>query len=220
MTQRKCPKQRKSDLYRCTATGLRLAESYLEIEKAKRQDIEQEVLNLLSQGKYSDAVLAVAKYEATQVFPRGLGIVWKNYAKSSEFESLKTIFNSTPAILKPIEDHRLKQLRLAAGMMELWGTNTAGHWLPDGFDTGIHLDGDAACRTFIFYTIHMKNMKDYKALGAKMVEISGINDNTTCSECQKISGKKYLLENMPELPLAKCTSEMGCRCTSVVREWR
>jgi hypothetical protein len=35
------------DLYRCTTEGARLAENYLEAEKAKRAATEQEVLNLL-----------------------------------------------------------------------------------------------------------------------------------------------------------------------------
>lgn len=134
------------DLYRCTAAGVQLAENYLAAEKRKRESAEREIFDLLVREEYSKAVRVVAEYEASQVFPRGLGTDWKSYDGTSDVESLKTIFNSTPAILQRIEENRLKQLRLAASMMQLWGTNTARHWLPDGFDTGIHLDGDAGCR--------------------------------------------------------------------------
>jgi len=208
------------DLYRCTAAGMQLAESYLQREKAKREAAEQEVLNLLAREEYSKAVRVVTQYEAAQVFPRGLGIDWKSYDETSDVESLKTIFNSTPAILKRIEENRLRQLRLAAGMMHLWGTNTARHWLPDGFDTCVHLDGDAACRMFVFYASHLRDMKGYKEAGASTVEVLGVDDGNTCSECKKISGKKYRLENVPELPYANCTCEIGCRCTTVVGEFR
>lgn len=208
------------DLYRCTAAGLQLAENCLEAEKTKRESAEREVLDLLAREEYSKAVSVVARYEASQVFPRGLGIDWKSYDGTPDVEALKTIFDSTPAILQRIEEIRLKQLRFAAGMMQLWGTNTARHWLPDGFDTGILLDGDAACRMFVFYASHLRNMKGYREAGAWTVEVLGVDDGSTCSECRKISGKKYRLENVPELPYAKCTCEIGCRCTTVVGEFR
>jgi hypothetical protein len=199
-------------LYRCTITGMQLAESYIEGEKVKREATEQEILNLLAQEEFSKAVHVLVQYEAVQVFPRGLGLDWKSYDETSDVEFLKMIFNSTPVILKPIEENRLRQLHLASGMMRLWGTNTARRWLPDGFDTGIHLDGDTACRMFVFYALHLRNMKKYKEAGIRTVKVSGPYENS-CSECQKIKGKIYLFDDVPEIPYAKCTCESGCRCT-------
>jgi hypothetical protein len=210
------------DLYRCTTAGKQLAEHYLEGERIKREAAEQKTLSLLAGEEFLKAVRVVAQYEATQVFARGLGIDWKNYDETSEFfqsivESLKVIFNTTPAILKGIEENRLRQLRPTAGMMLLWGTRTARHWLPlpEGFETGIHLDGDTACRMLVFHAHYLRHIKEYKELGCRTaeVEISGAGDEATCSECRKINGKKYRIENVPELPYAKCTSECGCRCT-------
>ena len=54
-----------------------------------------------------------------------LRIDWKSYDGTPDVEALKTIIDSTPTILQRIEEIRLKQLRFAAGMMQLWGTNTA-----------------------------------------------------------------------------------------------
>ena len=208
------------DLYRCTASGLKLVENYLEAEKTNREVAEREVLRQLARKDYSKAVLVVAQYEASQVFPRGLDIDWKSYDGTSDVEALKAIFNSTPAILQRIEENRLKQLRLAACLMQLWGTNTARDWLPDGFDTGIALNGDTACRMFVFYASHLRNMKGYKEAGVLTVEVLGAGDGDTCSECRKINGKIYQLKNVPDLPYAKCTCEIGCRCTTVVGEFR
>ena len=107
-----------------------------------------------------------------------------------------------------------------SAMMQLWGTNMAWHWLPDGFETGIQLDSDAASRMSVFHATHLRNMAGYKEARVKTVEVSSVDDGVTCSECRKISGKKYKLENVPELPYAKCTCEIGCRCTTIAGEFR
>ena len=105
----------------------------------------------------------VTQYEASQVFPRGLGIDWKNYDVESGVESLKLIFERTPDILNGMEEEQLIELRRAAAMMELWGTNTAKHWLPDDFQTGIHLEGDVASRMLVFHASHIRNMQNYRS---------------------------------------------------------
>jgi hypothetical protein len=207
-------------MYLCTTEGIQLAEHYLEGEKAKRDAAERNVLDLLATKEFSKAVRIVAQYEASQVFPRGLGIDWKNYDVESGVESLRIIFEKVPGILKDIEENRLNKLRIAAAMMQVWGTNTAGRWLPDGFETGIRLDSDAACRMFVFHATHLRNMEGYKEARVKTVEVSSVGDGNTCAECQKISGKKFKLESVPELPYAKCTCDIGCRCTTIVDEFR
>jgi len=202
------------DIYQCTTEGTHIAEQYLQIEKTKLETAEREVLDFLMKKELSKAVRIVAQYEASQVFPRGLGIDWKNYNVESGAESLKAIFERTPEILKGIEENRLGKLRLVAAMMELWGTNNARRWLPGDFETGIHLGSDAACRMFIFHAAHLRNMQGYKKAGVKTVDILG-NVENTCSECLKINGKTYGLESVPELPYAKCTCELGCRCIAL-----
>src|SRR5262245_41868035 len=127
-------------LYRCTPEGIQLAEHYLESEKAKRTGAERDVYDLLTRREFSKAVRIVVQYNASRVFPPGVGIDWTNYDAESDIESLEAIFTRTPGILKGIEERRLYQLRLVAAMMQLWGSNAARRWLPDGFETGIHLD--------------------------------------------------------------------------------
>lgn len=199
-------------MYRCTTEGLQIAERYLDRENAKRDATQREVLDLLAGKLFSNAVRIFVQYEASQVFPRGLGIDWKNYDVESEVELLKAIFERTPGILKHIEENRLSELRLAAAMMQLWGTNTARRWLADDFETGIRLDSDAACRMLIFHAVYLRKMANYEEVGFKTIEINSVNDGSTCAQCRKINGKKYKIGTVPELPYVKCTSDMGCRC--------
>ena len=111
-------------------------------------------------------------------------------------------------------------MRIAAAMMELWGTNTAIRWVPNDFETGIPLDSDAASRMFVFHANHRRNIEGYKEAGVKTVEVSSIRDSNTCAACKKISGKKFTLNNVPELPYAKCTCDIGCRCMTVVDKFQ
>jgi hypothetical protein len=197
-------------LYRCTGAGVQLAESYLEGERMHREAVERLVLGLLTRGEHLEAVRAVARYEAAQVFARGVGIDWGNYDEGRDVELLGAIFNATPAILRGINDGRLRQLRPTAGMMQLWGTQSARRWLPDGFETGIRLDGDAACRMLGFHATYLRDIRECSEAGFKTVKVLGSADS--CFECQRIGGKEFLLENAPELPYPTCACEMGCDC--------
>jgi len=209
-------------MYKCTTEGIQIAENYLERENAKRDAAEQEIIGLLVKKDFSNAVRILAQYEASQVFPRGLDIDWKNYDVESGVELLKIIFERTPGILKGIEENRLSKLRIAAAMMQLWGTNTTRHWLPDDFETGIQLDCDTASRMFVFHAHHLSNMKSFEDAGIRNVEVSGTSDDMQCPECKKIDGKLFKLEDAPELPYAKCTCGMGCRCLLIPEDkfWR
>jgi hypothetical protein len=204
------------DLYQCTSTGKQLAEKYLTDERVKRESVEHEVLELLSQKEFLTAVQVVAQYEASQVFPRGMGIDWKNYDGKNDIEHLRFIFKVRPLILQDINDNLLDRLRLAVAMMFIWGKNSAKQWLPHDFHTGIHLDGDTACRMLLFHARHIRDIKENKetiALGIRIRSfvINGASDS--CPECKELRGREYLtLEDVPELPYVYCTHNKGCRC--------
>lgn len=206
-------------ILKCSEEGNKLANDYLGQERNKREKAEEEVLNHLQERSFSKAVKVVAAFEASQVFPRGLGIDWGSYSGKSNAERLNTIFGRMPRILKGIDESRLEGLRFAAAMMHLWGTNKATPWLPDDFETGIYLEKDAAARMLVFYASHLQDVMRYKEAGVKTVEILCADDANTCPSCKTISGKKYRIHKAPELPNPDCTCEIGCRCTTVARDF-
>lgn len=207
------------DLFQCTNEGVQLAESYLEASDMKRLEAERLCLSLLSTGEYMKACHAVAQYETSRPFPRGLGVDWDYFGSKKDILSLKLIFERTPGILKGMERNRLDQLRVSAGMMDLWGTNSAKRWLSEEYETGIHLKSDAAGRMLLFHANHIRNLEDYREAEFRKIQILGVNDGASCSECLKIDGKEYLLDQVPELPYAKCTCEFGCRCITLAAEF-
>jgi hypothetical protein len=202
----------------CSEQGRVIAEQYLAREKEKRAGVEHQVLNALQKRKFRKASQLVASFEAEQVFPRGLNIDWKNYDPTHDVAMLKTIFRSRPKILARLSGEQLDQLRVAAGMMHLWGKNKAREWLPPGFETRLIMDNDAAARMIVSHASHQINMAQYRKAGVKTVEIRTANDKLVCNACRKLANKKYKLNQVPELPYEECTSEMGCRCWTIAAD--
>jgi len=197
----------------CSEHGGEIAEQYLARERAKRNRVEQQVMEYLRRRKFKDASITVASYEAEQVFPRGIGIDWRHHDPVHDMAMLNFIFGSKPKILAHLNDEQSSVLRLVAGMMYLWGTNRAKkEWLPPNFETNLAMDNNAAARMFLFYATYQVNINNYRQSGVvKQVEILAAPDS--CDACKKISGKRFKLSEVPELPYEHCTHKMGCRCT-------
>ncbi len=201
----------------CSEQGRVIAEQYLAQEKEKRAGVEKQTLQALQQRKFKEASQMVAVFEAQQVLPRGVNIDWKHHNPAHDVATLKTMFKSKPKILGSLNDEQMECLHIAAGMMHLWGTNQAKDWLSDNFKTGLIMDNDAAARMILFYASHQCSIAEYRTVGVKTVKI--LTTDNSCEACKKLAKRKYKMNEVPELPYEKCTSEMGCRCTTVVADF-
>lgn len=201
-------------LLQCSDRGQEIAKQYLAADKEKRDAAEREVLAMLREGRLREASVLVASYEANQVFSRGINIDCKNHDPSGDVAALKAIFGGRPKILGRLDQGKLEPLRLATGMMHLWGTSEARSWLPTDFETGLAMDNEAAARMFLFYGSYQADMERYRKWGIKSVQIISGSDQHQCQACRKLAGRKYKLSEVPELPFEKCTSDLGCRCTT------
>lgn len=200
-------------LLKCTQHGREIAEQYTASEKEKRIKVDQQVMEYIGKRMFREASMAVASYEAEQVFSRGIGIDWKNYDGKPQTNILNSIFNNDkPEILSKLDDSKLETLRIGAAMMELWGENTASKWLPPNFETGSSIDNDSAARMLLFNSQHKETLKGYAESGVQYVEILAANDSNSCESCKKLSGQRFKLGRVPELPNPNCTYKLGCRC--------
>lgn len=206
-------------LLRCSPGGAPLAQEYAKKEQKKRAVVEDAARSLVELGDYPGAVRAVVAFEKAQIFPRGLGIDWDAYDVEAEVKVLRTIAASVPEILSSIAVGPLRRLRVAAEMMELWGTNSAAQWLPQNFSTGIRLDPDSAARMLLFHGYHRRDMDQYVLGKVRSVEVLSARDDRVCSYCAQISGRRYSIRDVPELPYGRCTGEVGCRCTTIPAEF-
>ena len=201
-------------ILQCLPKGKEMAEEYLKTQDETRNHAETQVLDYIKQGIFRKACLAMGAFEANQVFPRGLGMNWKNYDPDRDVSLLNLIFKNKPKILSGVNDDDLRILRVGASMMGLWGVYSAKKWMPADLSLNLPFDNDTAARMVLFHALHKSNIAQYKeSTVVKAVEILTVPDS--CDECKKFAGKKYSLDTVPELPHEKCTHKYGCRCTTV-----
>lgn len=192
----------------CTQRGHEIAEQYIEAKKEKHAQVERLVMEYLSNRKFKEVILTVNAYEAEHEFPDEMAI---KYTAEQRIEKLKAIFESKPPkILGKLENEKLEALRIAAAMMTLWGENKAKQWLPANFETGLSYDCETVVRMFVFQATHKGTLERYRKSGVDYVEILPAPDS--CESCKKLAGKRFKLNEAPELPNPSCTHKMGCRC--------
>lgn len=194
-------------VFQCSGLGRTIAEDYLARDQEQQCEIEQQVLDALRRRKFKESSRLVASFDAERVFPRK-----GQHELTRDMAMLKTIFASVPEALSLLTDDRLEQLRIAAGMMFLWGTNKAKKWLPSDFETGLDISSDATARMLVFHASNQRALANYRRSEVvKGVEIIVAED--ACEACRKLADKTYKFNEVPLLPHVKCTHEKGCRCT-------
>jgi len=141
---------------------------------------------------------------------------WGDYLSKEGMNRIRDIFDKTPRILKGIDKDCLEKLRPLAAMMYIWGDKSVRSWETENMETGIHLDADVVARMLIFHAHNLNEIEEARSLaGFKTVEVLDARDENVCPACREISGKKYKIEKVPEVPYPECTSDMGCRCTII-----
>jgi SAP domain len=211
----------------CSEEGCQIAEAYLTSERERRHEVEQRIVEALQKRRFKKASLICASFEARQVFPRPIlsshgdwrspeanRKYWQHFNPAYDVEILDIMFSSKPKILKDLSVSRIEHLRLAAGMMYLWGTrDVKKDLLPPNLATGLPMNSMSAARMILFHARNQGHLAQYREWGCKSVEILTGNDVWTCEACKKIGDKKYKIDKVPELPYEKCTCDVGCRCS-------
>lgn len=205
--------------FECSPVGRERAEAFKQEMQNEKHLAEREVLALLQRRDLSGASLREAQYQAVQVFNGAMGVDWKNFKPDHDVAFLKAIFEGRPLMLSKIQDELLDKLRLTAGMMYLCGSNSAKELFDQMPETGIHLDALACSQMLVRFGFHKRDISGYHDSDVRVVEILGCKDKSCCPHCSAIAGKRYLLAEVPELPLPCCTSKNGCRCTTVFADF-
>jgi len=199
---------------RCSDRGQEMAHRYLESEKAKKDSLKASVFQMLERKRFREASLAVACYEAEQVFPRGMGIDWKHYEPSHDVRTLEHIFQRTPKALKSVPRNQLCMPRIAAGMMHLFGSwSEVESHIPAGGDTGSSNDCFNEARMLLSHAVFLTAMQGFRELGPRVfIQVNNAGDEHVCPACRRLTDRQYKPDQVPELPYEGCTSRDGCRC--------
>lgn len=199
------------NVYVCSEDGRRIAKAYIAKSQSARNEAVTETLNLLQKHEFDRSIHVMSSYEEKQPVKRGLGVNWTCPDTDGYVNNLKTIFSSKPGILMCLADSEWEPLRVATGMMLLWGVNRSRDWLPEGFVGVERFDSDVAARMLLFFAYTRKTVETFKKGKFKNARVIGCGDGS-CPACKRIANKVYPLEAFPELPHPGCTSENGCRC--------
>ncbi len=191
----------------CTPKGRLIIEKFVESEEELMLNAESATESALKQGRYEDACTIVADFEASQIFPRGVGIDWGRYDAARDIEILKEIASYSPRRHRSISESVLTSLRISAGMMNLWGENNPLKWL-----TAAEQEFAREAHMILSAAINNVRLGDFKRAGIQQVKILGTGRDDACSTCKKADGRIYPIESAPELPHDKCTCEYNCGC--------
>jgi hypothetical protein len=194
----------------CTQKGHLIVDKYLESECEIKAQCEQATMSALMEGRLREACLLVASFEASRVFPRGIGINWREYDCNHDLAVLERIYAIKPSRLACFDLNAVLGLRIGASMMHLWGVNKVPACVPN---SGPYLSVES--RMLLFSALGFIRLQEMKRVGIKRAKVlaSGLPD--TCAICTSADGKTYPIDSAPTLPHEKCTCAGGCGCLIV-----
>ncbi len=201
----------------CTTKGRILVEKFQEAERHAKERAESECLEALKQRRFKAACSVIGAYEASRVFPRGVGIDWQRYDCSHDLSVLQIIFTAHLSRHARFGEDTMLNLRLAAAMIHLWGTNDPSPWLPDnsGDDKTVLV---TEARMLLFHALNRVRLQEMKEAGIRRVKILSPRNSDDCPTCRSNDGKTYPIDGVPILPHEGCTCECGCRCITIAIE--
>lgn len=164
----------------------------------------------LSEGNFLRAITTMADYESKRVVKRGLNTSWANYDPSNDEVKLRYIFSKTPQALIKSGLNITEKMRIAAGLIQLWGSPArAGLTHDESVIT--------AARLLVSHAHYLSVLDDCRQriwLSEPVtVRVYTCNDQFVCPACRKVTlQEKYKIDEVPEFPIAECTCKLGCRC--------
>jgi hypothetical protein len=180
---------------------------------AMNEMLARRCLEMLRIGDLTGASNCVVDHEASQSSPRGLGVVWRApEMRVANNLNLVAVFEAQPTILNSLSPEDMCEVRVRAGMLELFGLARAPKWMGLPEIIAGQMDTDAAARMLLFSASTKRKLLQYQTdyIGIARVEIDTAPDS--CPSCELLSGTIYHIGDTPELPHPDCTNEYGCRC--------
>lgn len=176
--------------------------------EAKRAAAEVEAREALAGRDLRRASLAVARFEASQPVPRGMGVDWSRYDPEPDVAALSALFERWPRLLAFVPEESRDALRLVAAETFLWGRSrpAGGSYLLPNVKGP--LDALVTCRMLGAFGQTERKLHDYRECGVKRIVLYR---DGSCAGCQ--TGPSVLpIQSAPEIPRPECTNPAGCRC--------
>jgi len=180
-------------LVQCSAFGVVFADRYSQ----RRQAMERSVETALREGKLEEAIKSLESFEAE------LGFAKLESERARRLGDVRPIMTGHPRALHRHPKLKLRDVRTSAAMVML-GIKRSRDFPPD---IGERIDA------LVNYGQNYRNLQSWRQSGCvRGVGILGSADGP-CEECMKLHNRVWSLNEVPELPNPRCTTEGGCRCS-------
>ena len=178
---------------RCTTEGRRLVDEFRTAEADWTQNATAQALAALRQKNFEQASMAVSR---------------SGKADARDCRILHFIFSTLLPRHAKFDERHLTNLRVAAGMTQLWGTNRASPYIEQllRFE---EIDWNLECRLLWSAAMEANRLEEFKAVGIKRVQVLGSDD---CPVCAADNKKIYDIDSAPKLPHENCACDGGCVC--------
>ena len=211
-----------ADLFRgktylsCTQVGRELAERFLATEAKAEQHAQAQSLAALRHGEFEQASRVVASFAASRIFGGGAEDHWQQAQSIRDIGVLRLLFSECLARHAHLEEKVLRNIRVAAAMMQLWGTNNPKSYL----EAGLSLEVDWVVETGLLLSraLGIVRLEEMKAAGIERVQVLASGDPADCEKCIADNNKTYQIGSAPFLPHQECTCQTGCRCILLASE--
>jgi hypothetical protein len=126
--------------------------------------------------------------------------------------TMQLILDRTPALLADCPQEILAPLRVAAAMMELWGTNNIRQFVSIEGELNYRFDAETIAHSLHSHASFLNRMEGFRESGFTHVSFLGTKDDDNCEACRASDGLRFTIDEVPELPLANCRCETGYGC--------
>ena len=199
-------------LHKSTAEGTQQITDFLKATEAARSAMEDSVTHLLAHGDYREAAHTLARFEAAQVFPRGMGVDWAHYDTARDEKVLELIFAQLPQSLSNASARDLPTFRIAAGMLHLvWNVGQTQTWLSSRFPSQ---DQDALFKIssdLHSFALFLAEIDTLTQIGCPSFQVMTCNDDLVCPGCRELASNPHSLNSEVQIPNPRCSSDW-CRC--------
>jgi|SRR5579884_1521711 len=130
----------------------------------------------------------------------------------STVRTIQHILKSTPALLADCEPQVREPLRIAAAMMELWGTNGIRDFVTIEGELDYRFGTDAIAHMLHSHGSFLRSIEDFRRVDITKVKLLGGHRPDDCAACRAADGKSFTVDTVPELPLVSCNckDKFGC----------
>jgi hypothetical protein len=195
---------RKNRVMKCSPMALEILSKYEKKKQHALDDAKKQSFESLKNNIPKDACKIYVAFQREFIDP-GFEL------HPLEVGELQNILSSQPKILAGISPNNVILLRAAACMESLWRDESPEIWLPTTFTSG--MKNNRVALNYLTTHARIKGELEDAKDDTKSVKFEFFpGDIESCELCQSLKGKIFEIDQVPELPMIGCKSDIGCQC--------